>query len=130
MPEQLEGRFEKPGGGVWCETVEQIEPELADTDALDRLAGELCGVRGGRVEVAANVKDEAAAIEVERLDEQMVDDAGGLAGAGLAEDRDVLGRVAQLEGDIRTALQPGGVPECRERAGGLTDPEAEVARLT
>jgi len=63
LPEQFEGRFEKPGGGVWC------EPELADTDALDRLAGELCGVRGGGVEVTAHVEDESAAIEVECLDE-------------------------------------------------------------
>ncbi len=59
----------------------------------------------------------------------MVDDAGGFAGAGLAEDREVLGRVAKVEGNVRTALQSGGVAKCGERASRLTDPEAEVARL-
>jgi len=67
------------------------------------------------VEVAAHIEDEPAAIEVECLDEQMVDDAGGLAGAGLAEDRDVLGRVSEVEGDVGAALESGGVTECRER---------------
>jgi len=42
----------------------------------------------------------------------MVDNAGGLAGAGLAEDCDVLGRVAEVERDVRAALQPGGMSEC------------------
>jgi len=129
LPEQFEGRFEEPGGGVRSEAVEQIEPELADADALDRLAGQLRRMRGRGVEVAAHVEDESTAIEVERLDEQMVDDAGGLAGAGLAENRDVLGRVAEVEGDVRPALQPGRMTECRECAGRLADPQAEVARI-
>ena len=97
---------------------------------MDCFAGQLCSVRGRRVEVAAHVEDESAAIEVERLDEEMVNDASRLAGAGLAEDREVLGRVAEVEGDVGAALQSGRVTECRKRAGRLTDPEAEVARLT
>jgi len=129
LPEQFEGGFKEPGGGVGGEAVEQVKSELTDADALDRLAGQLCGVCGGRVEVAADVEDDAAAIEVERLDEQMVDDARGLAGAGLAENRDVLGRVAEVEGDVRAALQSSGVAKCGERASRLTDPEAEVPRL-
>jgi len=96
---------------------------------LDRLAGQLCCVRGGGVEVAADVEDESAAIEVERLDEQMVNDAGRFAGARLAEDRDVFGCVAEVEGDVRPALQSSGVTECGERAGRLADPKAEVTRL-
>jgi len=81
----------------------------------------LCCVRGGGVKIAAYVEDEAA-IEVERLDEQMVDDAGRLAGAGLAENRDVFGRVAEVESDVRAALQSGRMSERRERSRGLTDP--------
>jgi len=77
---------------------------LTDADALNRLARQLRGVCGGRVEVAAYVEDEAAAIEIEGLDEQMVDDAGRLAGARLAEDRDVLGRIAEIERDIGATL--------------------------
>jgi len=86
-------------------------------------------VRGGGVEVAAHVKDEPAAVEVECLNEEMVNDASRLAGSRLAEDHDVLSCIAQVEGDVRAALEAGGVPECGKRAGRLTDPEAEVARL-
>ncbi len=57
----------------------------------------------------------------------MVDDAGRLAGTRLAEDRDVLGRVTEIEGNVRAALQSGGVAKRGERAGRLTDPEPEVA---
>ena len=122
LPEQFEGGFEKPGGGVGREAVEQIEPKLPDADALDRLARELGCVCGGRVEVAAHVENETAAIEVECLHEQVIDDAGRLAGTRLSEDRDVLGRVTEIEGNVRAALQSGRVTDCRERAGRLTDP--------
>jgi hypothetical protein len=81
------------------------------------------------VEVAAHIEDESAAVEVERLDEQMVDDASRFAGARLAEDRDVFGRVAEVKRDVRAALQSSSVTECGERAGRLTDPQSEIARL-
>jgi len=112
LAEQFEGRFKEPGGGVWGEAVEQVEPEFPDADALDRLARKLCGVCRGGVEVAANIEDEPAAVEVEYLNEEMVDDAGGLAGAGLAKDRDVFGRVAEVESNVRAALEPRCVSEC------------------
>jgi len=67
--------------------------------------------------------------KVERLNEEMVNDASRLAGSRLAEDRDVLGCIAEVEGDVGATLQSGGVPECRERAGRLTDPQSEIARL-
>ena len=89
LPEQFKRGFQEPSRGVGREAVEQIESELSYADALDRLAGQLCGVCGGRVEVATDVEDEAATIEIKRLDEQMVDDARRLAGAGFAEDGDV-----------------------------------------
>jgi len=75
LAEQFESRFKEPGGGVGCEAVEQVKPELPDADALDRLSRQVRGVRRAGVEVAAYVEDEPAAVEVERLDEQMVDDA-------------------------------------------------------
>jgi len=53
LAQQFERGFKKTGRGVWSEAIEQIESELTDADALDRLARELRGVCGGRVEVAA-----------------------------------------------------------------------------
>jgi len=64
LAEQFKGGFEEPRGGVRGEAVEQVKPELPDADALDRLARELRCVCGGRVEVAAHVEDESAAVEV------------------------------------------------------------------
>lgn len=108
LSEQPESRLEKAGSRVRRETVEEVEAEGIDADALDRLAAQLCRRARRCVKITADIEDERAAIEVQRLYKKMVDDAGCLARARLAEDRNVFRCVGQVECDVGAGLYAGG----------------------
>jgi hypothetical protein len=128
LAQQPKRGLQEPGCCVGGESREQVEAEHAvpsHADALHGFAGELGRARDGFVKVPAHIENQRAAIQIEGLDEQMIENAGGFPGAGFPEHGDVLGGVGQVEGDVGACDDPGRVPHRRERARRLADPQAE-----
>lgn len=132
LAEQLECRLEEAGGGVRGEAFQQIHAELPDADALDGFAGQAGRPGGGLVEVAADVEDQRAAVEVEPDEIELVHRAVRQRGGSVA---DYL--IATVDAQPRTLLNLGDAAQLLAATTALADApkavqdlEADLGRLS